>query len=168
MSAASGAASGNSRAGDPTEIDKTIAQMKCTVCRSQRIISKALDPKYELKACNVCRTSAAPAAAAPAASPVAAAPSPAAASSSSVKANTNNKNLDDYLNAKARGDEKAADAVLERNTVTNSMAQEFMQRARNVSELFNKHEIKIGGRRSRRRHRKASRRSKNKRYTRRR
>ena len=48
----SGAAPGNLTAGDPQSIQDTIKKMKCTVCQSQGIISKALGTT--LTPCNSC------------------------------------------------------------------------------------------------------------------
>ena len=217
---ASGATSINSNAGDPESIEGTIKKMKCTVCKSQEIISRALNTP--VRPCNNCGSTNLNAAAAASpelekkareqitnytkasnfisqyeelsaeekthlnainhvkysvakkminsrplqAAPVVAAP---------VISSTYSKDLNDYVQAIGRNNQTAANAVLGRNSVTSEMVPKFMKIARNGLEAFERHRPKpintsstSGGRRSRRRHRKTSRRTKNKRSTRRR
>ena len=99
---------------------------------------------------------------------------PSAAASSAAPAitsepSTYNKDLNDYVQAIGRNNQTAANAVLGRNSVTNEMVPKFMKIARNGLEAkpINTSSTS-GGRRSRRRHRKTSLRTKNKRSTRRR
>ena len=136
-----GAAPSNSTAGDPQSIDDTIKKMRCTVCQSQGIISKALGTTP--RSCNNCGAAAAPAAAAA---------TPAAAASSAANAN-----------AAAEVAAAEAEATIEARERAGSSNNKGSYTPPTVLGAASS-----GGRRSRRRHRKTSRRTKNKRSTRRR
>ena len=164
-----GAPPSNLTAGDPQSIDDTIKKMRCTVCESQKIISGALGTTP--RSCNNCGAVApAVASSAPAAA--------AAAASSSLHPNINNTVAHPGfpppapLNASAAapsqvnlilGRPKGAirrppSAAVTPLTAVEAAGQDFRSQRQDL----------LGGRSSRRRHRKTSRRTKNKRSTRRR
>ena len=145
-----GAAPSNSTAGDPQSIDDTIKKMRCTVCQSQKIISGALGTTP--RSCNNCGAAAAPAAAAA---------TPAVASSAAAAAASNP--YSGLIQVVVQNDSTEEDVTDPRNHHTENSTGAKAPRL-----LGNKTESFAGGRRSRRRHRKTSRRTKNKRSTRRR
>jgi hypothetical protein len=190
---ASGVVSGNLTAGDPTtNIDKTINQMRCTVCQSQGIISTALGttprPCNNCGATNLNAVAAAATAARERANAAQRAAELALATPSMIPQNKQNK----IANAQKRAAIAKAIAAglplkLSPNNVkaakeaANARKAEQAGHASSASPLptinttVNNPSFlppppaaPTGGRRSRRRHHKTSRRTKNKRYTRRR
>ena len=176
----SGAAPGNLTAGDPQSIQDTIKKMKCTVCQSQGIISKALGTT--LTPCNSCVRKGLP-----------------------LKQNQNSVRLAKEAATARRAEKAAAASTAAASAATPAVPRArpevppgFEARAANINararrafglgegqqivEPFNLSTLPglpaaasaaapsatSGGRRSRRRHRKTSRRTKNKRSTRRR
>jgi hypothetical protein len=174
----SGAAPGRLNAGDPTEIDNTIAQMRCTVCQSLGIINKALG-KTETPCNNCGAVAAAPASIKPKMTNanrirlgvIKAAAASAAGTSLPPPPLPNINNtvgrpsfpppppLNASASASAAPYKGPIEVRVNSNNNTGATAPR-LQGSNNGSFA--------GGRRSRRRHHKTSRRTKNKRYTRRR
>ena len=162
------AVSSNLTAGDPQSIQDTIKKMRCTVCQSQGIISKALGTTPS--SCNNCGA-VAPAVAS-------SAPAAAAAAASSLHPNINNTVAHPGfpppapLNASAAAPSQV-NLILGRpkgairRPPSAAVAPLTAAEAAGRDPRSQRQEL-LGGRSSRRRHRKTSRRTKNKRSTRRR
>ena len=157
---ASGATPANSNAGDPESIEGTIKKMKCTVCKSQEIISTALGKPFT--PCNKCNTVAASAATPAAANP----------NLGPIQVVVQNNSTEEGLTGpRVHHNENSVGAkaptLLGKHTEISrgATAPHIYEQTLPVGARGNQH---LGGRRSRRRHRKTSRRTKNKRSTRRR